>query len=214
MLILPEIILASESPARAALLRQLELPFRVIPSKISEKCQMTDPHTYVILVSSKKAEFVINKLNTKKKNFIIISCDTIVSDPDQKVLGKPKNRNEARFMLKTLSNNVHRVLSGCTIIICINQKQVLYQDVITTLVKFRNYSEEEIEYYLSKNEWENKAGAYAIQGLGAIFVDEIDGDYNNIIGLPISWIWKTLLNHFGTKVLNFRDKNDFSFKKS
>ncbi|MFX0171625.1 MAG: Maf family protein [Candidatus Hodarchaeota archaeon] len=194
-----EIILASRSPAREAILRQIRLPFVAIPSDVKEVLK-TDPKSSVLQISAKKAEKVGRQLQSVYKNYIVIGCDTLVIDPSQNIMGKPKDRSDAQYMLRTLSGHSHRVLSGCSIIHYPNQTK--YQVVITTIVKFRKLSEEEINFYLSMKEWKNRAGAYAIQGLGAFLIEEIQGDYYNIVGLPISWIWKTLWEYFGDSLIS------------
>jgi len=100
-------------------------------------------------------------------------------------------------MLQTLSGKTHTVLTGCTILIY--PDKVKYQTKVSTLVKFRIISEGEIRYYLETGEWQNRAGGYAIQGLGAFLISKIQGDYFNVVGLPISWIWKILWNYYGEK---------------
>lgn len=189
----PKIILASRSPAREAILRQIRLPFIAIPSGVNEDLR-TDPKSTVLQISAKKAEKVGIQLQSVYKSYIVIGCDTIVLDPNQNIMGKPKDRNDAQHMLKTLSGHSHKVLSGCSIIHYPNLSK--YQTVITTVVKFRKLSEKEIDFYLSMEEWKNRAGGYAIQGLGAFLIEEIQGDYYNVVGLPINWIWKTLWEYF------------------
>ncbi len=199
---LPEIILASQSPARAEVLGQIQLPFIAIPSNIDEnddENKSADPQKYILKISLKKAEVVASQHQYERENCVIIGCDTVVVSSLNKIIGKPKNREEAEVMLRTLSGRSHTVITGCTIILCPNKAR--YQTVVSTLVKFRTLADEEIHYYLEKGEWKNKAGSYAIQGLGAILIREIEGDYYNIVGLPISWIWQTLWNHYGKDLL-------------
>ncbi len=199
----PQIILASQSPARAEIMTQIRIPFIAIPSEINEtetEHQLNpDPERLVMQNSIKKAQAIIYRIQNERKQYIVIGCDTIVIDPFQKVMGKPRNRYDAKSMLHTLSGHSHTVLTGCTIIISPNQ--VEYQTIVSTTVKFRVLTETEIEYYLNKGEWQKRAGSYAIQGLGAFLIDSIQGDYFNVVGLPISWIWQTLLNHFGVEQL-------------
>ncbi len=199
-----EVILASRSPARAAVLKQVGIIFTTLTSDIDEKKGDSDPKTYVLRLSSQKAETVGERVQSETKNHIVIGCDTIVLDPYQRILGKPKNRNEAYNMLQTLSGHSHRVLTGCSVYLYPEKSK--YQTLVSTLVKFRNISNEEIIYYLSTNEWQGRAGSYAIQGLGALLIEEIQGDYYNVIGLPITWIWQTLWNHFGKNLLSITEK--------
>ena len=202
----PIFILASNSPARAKVLPKIKLDFIVIPSNIDENAPMDSPKNYVTNVALNKAKTVGSRVESKYSNFIVLGCDTIVFDPLQQVVGKPEGRNHAKQMLQTLSNSSHLVITGCALLIYPEQR--LYQEVITTEVKFRDLSIKEIDYYLASNEWKGKAGGYAIQGLGSLLIKEIRGDYYNVVGLPISWIWQTLLKHFGTDFLRTVQKGD------
>jgi len=199
MLKLQKVILASASPARKSLLKKIGLNFQVIASEIEERVLDSNPRVNVLSLSFQKAKSVEMKILNHFDSYTIIGCDTIVIDPYQKMIGKPRNRNHAKKMLQTLAGNYHTVMTGCTIIIQPDRKK--YQTVISTSVKFRVLSNDEIEYYLNQEEWKNRAGGYAIQGLGSILIEEIQGDYYNIVGLPVHWVWQTLLTHFGTKIL-------------
>jgi septum formation protein len=196
---LQKVILASASPARKSLLKKIGLNFQVIASEIEERVLDSNPKVHVLSLSFQKAKSVEMKILNHFDSYTIIGCDTIVIDPYQKMIGKPRNRNHAKKMLQTLAGNYHTVMTGCTIIIQPDRKK--YQTVISTSVKFRVLSNDEIEYYLNQEEWKNRAGGYAIQGLGSILIEEIQGDYYNIVGLPVHWVWQTLLTHFGTKIL-------------
>ena len=203
---IPEIILASQSSARAELMTQIQLPFIAIPSKIDEndnENKAADPQKYVLQISKKKANTVAFQHQYEQKHCVIVGCDTVVVSFTNTVVGKPKNREEATIMLRTLSGRKHTVITGCTIVIYPDKTK--YQKVISTQVNFRALVDEEIDYYLEKGEWKNKAGSYAIQGLGAILISEIEGDYYNIVGLPISWIWQTLWNHYGKDLLLIKE---------
>ena len=199
MLKLQKVILASASPARKSLLKKIGLNFQVIASEIEERVLDSNPRVHVLSLSFQKAKSVEMKILNHFDSYTIIGCDTIVIDPYQRMIGKPRNRNHAKKMLQTLAGNYHTVMTGCTIIIQPDRKK--YQTVISTSVKFRVLSNDEIEYYLNQEEWKNRAGGYAIQGLGSILIEEIQGDYYNIVGLPVHWVWQTLLTHFGTKIL-------------
>ncbi|MHA2390297.1 MAG: Maf family protein, partial [Candidatus Hodarchaeales archaeon] len=186
--------LASNSPARARVLSQINLEYDIIPSEINETLSMETPESYVIELSLKKAETVGERIKSKYMRYIVLGCDTIVIDPLNQIIGKPKDRLHAKQMLDSLSGKCHQVLTGCTIIVYPSEET--YQQVISTEVEFRNLSNDEIEFYLSNNEWMGKAGAYAIQGIGSLLIKEIRGDYYNVVGLPVHWVWQTLLNHY------------------
>ena len=199
----PQIILASQSVARAKLLKQLQLPFISIASEINEKDPeirlFSEPSELILQISQKKVETVAFKHQYERKNRIIIGCDTIVLTQSNVVLGKPKDEDDAKKMLQTLSGRNHTVLTGCTIIIY--PQKTKYQTVISTSVTFRAIVEDEINYYLEKGEWQNRAGGYAIQGIGALLIKEVKGDYFNVVGLPLSWIWETLWGHYNKDLL-------------
>ncbi|MHA1512627.1 MAG: Maf family protein [Candidatus Hodarchaeales archaeon] len=195
----PILVLASNSPARAEILEQINLEFISIPSDIDENIPMDDPKAYVTTLSFKKAETVLARIKSNYDKLIVIGFDTIVIDPKNQVIGKPRDRKHAKKMLTTLSNTSHSVLTGCTIIDY--PQNSIFQNVISTEVLFRELNEQEIEFYLLQEEWRGKAGGYAIQGMGRLLIKEIKGDFYNIVGLPISWIWETLFNQFGEELL-------------
>ncbi len=124
---------------------------------------------------------------------MIISADTIVVI-DNTVLGKPENEIEARKMITSLSGRTHQVITGISLINLDNNKKII--DYVISNVKFKNLSEEDINDYIRTKESLDKAGAYGIQGYGALLVDEIQGDYFNIVGLPISRLSDLLKKHF------------------
>ena len=202
----PQFILASKSPARARVLSQINLEYVIIPSKINETIDMDSPESYVTEISFRKTRTVGEKVKSKYLSYIILGCDTIVIDPSNQIIGKAKDRKHAEQMLTSLSGNCHHVLTGCTIIEYPSQE--IHQQVISTEVEFRDLSTDEIEFYLQKEEWIGKAGAYAIQGIGSMLIKEIRGDYYNIVGLPVHWVWETLLNLYGKVFLEVVEKKD------
>ena len=124
---------------------------------------------------------------------LVIGADTIVVLDDM-ILGKPKDKDEAYCMLKKLSNKVHQVITGISLINLEGNKKII--DYVVSNVKFKDLSEEDIKDYIQTDESLDKAGAYGIQGYGALLVEEIKGDYFNIVGLPISRISDLLKQHF------------------
>lgn len=200
----PILILASNSPARAKVLSQINLKFLVIPSNIDENISMENPNSYVRDLSFSKASTVGMRVKMKYDRYITLGCDTIVIDPEQKVIGKPDDLSEAEKMLKRLSGSSHLVITGYSIIIY--PAQISYQKIITTEVIFRDLLDEEINFYLSTNEWKGKAGGYAIQGLGSLLIKEIKGDYYNVVGLPVNSVWQTLLDHYGDHLIEIVKK--------
>ena len=183
----PVLILASRSPRRRYLLKQAGLSFSVIPSSIDEtSIPVSSPETYVKALSEAKAENVSIKFPEKW----VIGADTIVLKDDA-ILGKPDSKAQARAMLKQLSGQTHQVLTGYAI--CCKSKNRKYSETIKTQVLFKSLTDKEIEWYIHTKEPFDKAGAYAIQGLGTFLVKSINGSYTNVVGLPVCEVIEFLL---------------------
>ncbi len=181
------LILASKSPRRRYLLNQAGLSFSVIPSSIDESSvPLSSPETYVRVLAEAKA----NDVSKKYPESWVIGADTIVLI-DSTILGKPGSRAEARTMLKRLSGNTHQVLTGYCI--CCRAKERSFSETIKTKVLFKNLTDEEIEWYIHTKEPFDKAGAYAIQGLGTFLVKSINGSYTNVVGLPVCEVIEFLI---------------------
>lgn len=183
------IILASKSPRRQELLKRIVNDFRVVVSDFDEESVVFngEPRDYVEKLSLEKAKAVAEKAS---KNSLIIAADTIVV-LNKEVLGKPKSEEQAFNMLSMLSGKTHTVYSGVTIMS--NDTNEIYSEVVSTEVKFSNLTRAEIQNYITTKEPMDKAGAYGIQGLGAIFVEEIKGCYYNVVGLPLNKLNKMLM---------------------
>ncbi|AEM78411.1 septum formation protein [Thermoanaerobacter thermohydrosulfuricus] len=190
-----KIVLASKSPRRRELLSNLGLDFEVIESNVEEFSNEKHPSRYVMDLSFNKAMLVAKKL---KEEAIVIGADTIVVIED-KVLGKPKDRDEAYIMLKSLQGRVHTVYTGITIVRTKDFKYV--SDFEETKVWIKKLQDEEIFNYIDTGECYDKAGAYAIQGFGALIVEKIVGDYFNVVGLPISKLFDILKREFDVRLL-------------
>lgn len=175
------IVLASASPRRKELLEQIGLEFQVIPSR-AEEIVLPDetPEAHVERLSIDKATEVAERKNIDGRWFI--GSDTIVLC-DGQILGKPKNEQHAAEMLRMMSGREHRVLSGYAIIDRKTGEQ--RSEAVSTSVRFRDLTDEEIARYIATSEPADKAGAYAIQGLGVCFVAGIEGSYTNVVGLPL-----------------------------
>lgn len=183
----PVIILASKSPRRNYLLRQAGIHFRVVPGAFDESTiPVAPPETYVRRLAAAKAEEISHKYPDKW----VIGADTVVYI-DEEILGKPKSKNEARKMLARLSGRTHQVLTGFSII-C-REKDRHFSDTIITDVRFKTLSEKEIEWYVHTDEPFDKAGAYAIQGLGTFLVRSVYGSYTNVVGLPVCEVVEILI---------------------
>ena len=184
------IILASASPRRKEILENASVKFEVMASCIEElTLDGESPCQMVMRLAFEKGMDIASR----KKSDLIISADTIVVI-DNTVLGKPENEIEARKMITSLSGRTHLVITGISLINLDNNKKII--DYVISNVKFKNLSEEDINDYIRTKESLDKAGAYGIQGYGALLVDEIQGDYFNIVGLPISRLSDLLKKHF------------------
>lgn len=181
-------ILASASPRRKELLTKIVRDFEVVISNFDEDSVKFngDIEEYVKTLAKGKAQSVAEQ---SSKDSIIIAADTIVVI-DGKILGKPKNEDDAYNMLKLLSNKVHRVYSGIAVINTTNN--IIKNEAIYTEVKFSELTHEDISNYINSKEPLDKAGAYGIQGLGALFVEKINGCYYNVVGLPLNMLNKII----------------------
>ncbi len=172
-------ILASTSPRRKELLELININPEIISPIYEESTKSNEPiYEFLKRVSVGKGRSIINKNNSNK---IIISSDTIVVIGN-KIIGKPKNREDAFNFLKELSNNEHRVITG----IALHFKGECIYDFRETKVLFEYLSEKEINSYLDKEKYMDKAGAYAIQGLASVFVKKIEGCFFNVMGFPLN----------------------------
>ncbi len=178
-------ILASESKRRKDILNNLGLKFKAVPSGFLEDEAIKDPFELVKRNSEGKA----NAVKKNHSNAIIIAADTVVF-AENEILEKPRDIEDARRILNILSGSTHIVMTGICLFDARNNKS--FFDVAKTEVKIEKLSEEVIEGYIKSQEGFGKAGAYAIQGLGSMFVKEIKGDYFNVVGLPVYLLRKML----------------------
>jgi septum formation protein len=188
------IILASASPRRKELLEKVGLKFEVDPSNHTERLQpRLEPHELARSISREKARAVASK----HKNAIVIAADTFGVFKG-KIIGKPRTEVEAREMLTTLSGKSHSVITGFTILDT-DENKILSKSV-ETKVYIKKLTSEEIHAYVKSKESLDKAGAYAIQGLGSVIVERIEGDYFNVMGLPLCALTESL-KEFGIYVV-------------
>lgn len=177
------IVLASTSARRKSLLKQLGLQFVTFPSLIDERLNpRLKPRGQAEVLSLQKAQAVKEACKKKHGSCVIIAADTIVSIDDE-VLGKPKDKKEAMQMLRRLSNRKHSVITGFTIV-DIDLRKIITRSV-ETYVYFKKLSTEEITEYVKRENVLDKSGAYAAQQLGATFIEKIEGDFSNVVGLPL-----------------------------
>lgn len=193
-----KIILASNSPRRKELLEKHGIEFSVTVSKADENIkEYNSASDFAVKASLAKAEAVLNKIKANKdflkNDYIIIAADTVVT-LNNIIYGKPKNKDDAFKILSELSGKTHYVITGVTIIKNIKKENNLktYTFFDKTEIKFKNISFKEIDEYIKTGEPFDKAGAYAIQGKAAKFVESINGDFENVVGLPVYKVLKFL----------------------
>ena len=181
MAIEPQLVLASASPRRSELLARVGVQFTVVPSAIAEDPLPGEtPREHVLRLAREKAHEVAGRAHVTGRWFL--GSDTVVVR-DAAILGKPRNAAEAAAMLASLSGRRHSVLSG----FAVHDRQggTTVAEVVETVVRFKELTPREIEGYIASGEPFDKAGAYAIQGLGAFMVLDIAGSYTNVVGLPL-----------------------------
>lgn len=189
-----KIILASSSPRRQEILRQIGLDFEVKANEVDETIPVgTPPHEAVSELAYRKAWGTANL----EPEAVVIGADTIVLH-ENRILGKPLNRSDAVETLRSLSGSEHLVITGFCVIEAATGKVVRANE--TTRVFFRRLTDAEINAYVDSGEPMDKAGSYGIQGLGAVLVEKIDGCYFNVVGLPVSHL-SQVLKSFGVEVL-------------
>jgi septum formation protein len=180
------LILASASPRRRRLLTQIQIPFRVVPGAVDENETGHEPTEMCRRLAEKKAIQVCSLAGP----FWILGADSIVVISDR-VLGKPRDEAEAGAMLSLLSGKEHRVVTGFCILD--PSGQTAHSEAVSTAVCFKPLNDAEIQSYIRTGEPFGKAGAYAIQGIGAFMVESISGSYTNVVGLPVCAVIKALI---------------------
>lgn len=186
-----KVILASKSPRRSELLSQVGMDFTVVVSDADENIDIKNPSEFVMELSKIKGMAVYEKLCNENDDIVVIGADTVVVLGD-KILGKPKNDDDAFNTLKELSNNVHKVMTGVSLIYRKNGEVKIDTFYEETKVYMYDVSDAEIKEYLSTGEHSDKAGSYAIQGIAGKFIEKIEGDYNNVVGLPVARLYQRM----------------------
>ncbi|MFD2639335.1 Maf family protein [Piscibacillus salipiscarius] len=186
----PKLILGSSSPRRQELLKQVHIPFTIRKPEADES-QITEQNPEKKVAHL--AQFKSRHINLLDSNEVILSADTVVSFQN-KIFEKPKSKDEAYHMISLLSGSIHDVYSGFTIRTNTEEKTFVER----TEVEFWPLDKQDIQWYISTDDPYDKAGAYGIQSIGAMFVKQIKGDYYNVVGLPISRVVKELTK-FGIK---------------
>jgi len=183
-----QIYLASKSPRRRKLLKQLNINFKSFSVDVNENIGKTEKPAHIV---KRLANKKLLKAKEKVKNGIIITADTIVV-LDGKVIGKPANTKNAKSILKKLSGRVHKVYTGYSV--WNSEKNIIITDYEKTIVEFRNLFDREIDDYIYGGSPMDKAGAYGIQDdIGAVFIKKINGCYYNVVGLPLTKIYQALI---------------------
>ncbi len=190
MIKLPKLILASSSPRRAEILTAVGWEFEKQTADIDEtELPGEKPDDYVRRLAREKAEAVAEK-NT---DALILGADTIVVIENQ-IVGKPKDLDDARRMLKMLSGHWHEVLTGVALVRITAENLETKVGMQRTRVKFAELARAEIEFLIELGEPLDKAGAYAVQAQAALFIEQIEGDYWNVVGLPVNLVYKLFKN--------------------
>lgn len=190
-----EIILASASPRRSELLNQAGLPFTVIPGDVDEENAVLTgtPGQKAEQLARMKASDVVKKVDKG----LVLGADTIVVYENE-IFGKPADEEDARRMLKRLSGHEHQVITGIAVIDATNGRTETGHEI--TKVRFSKLTAMEIEAYIKTGEPFDKAGAYAVQGKGALLVDSMNGCYSNVVGLPLRRL-SEMLKEFGVHIM-------------
>ena len=187
------IVLASNSPRRKALLEQLRLPFKVIPTLVNEARNVGEnPKNLGERLSQQKARSI-----AVEDDWLIIAADTVIN-LNEKIFGKPLSKEDGFLMLRELSGKVHKVHTGVCMVL--NKNREIFS--VQTDVYFRELTDEMINWYWSLDESKDKAGSYAIQGAGSVLVEKIVGSYSNVVGLPLKET-ADILGQFGVEI--FKD---------
>ena len=188
------VILGSQSPRRRDILHSRGAKFEVFTADTDERCEITNPRDFVREVSKRKSQ-AIQKLCCE--NDLIITADTVVA-ADGEILGKPRDKADCRRMITLLQGRTHEVITGVTI--CYGDRTVF--DCEVTKVTFREMTESEIESYISTDEPYDKAGGYAVQGLAGEYITLVDGNYNNVVGLPDDLVEKMCIDLIGKSIFS------------
>ncbi len=188
------LILASASPQRKQLLANIGLQFDVIPSTVNERsCVESDPAERSLILARMKAQDVASK----NPDAYVIGCDTLVVTSDGTLLEKPMNEKEAREMLAKHSGKTCTVHSGLCLV---SPNKSLHEGISSSAVTFKKLSPEEIDWWISTGLWQDRSGAFQIDGPGQLMIERMDGDFTGVVGLPVFLLGK-LLNEAGFSLI-------------
>lgn len=192
-------ILASASPRRKELLGKLGIPFEVMVSETEEDFSEKNPVLLTESLSRQKAEAVVRKMEQEQRDcgpYYVIGADTVVfarnAEGTEEILGKPADRSEAERMIMMLQGKTHTVCTGVTVIMCGGSEERTVTFSEQTKVYVAKMTDVEVSGYLDTDEPYDKAGAYGIQGIFSKFIEKIEGDYFNVVGLPVHHLYQVL----------------------
>ncbi|HMK66213.1 MAG TPA: Maf family protein [Thermodesulfobacteriota bacterium] len=191
---LSSLILASGSPRRKALLRDLGLSLKIIPAEINEIADANEPPTSFAKRMAREKAGLIARLHPERW---VLGADTVVA-LNGRMYGKPKNDRQAMAFLQDLSGKTHQVITGFCL--CHKKNRIAFAKSVRTQVTFKILSRQEIKWYVRTEEPRDKAGAYAIQGQGAFCIQKIRGSYTNVVGLPVSEVLEALEKYAGFRL--------------
>ncbi|EFM38567.1 septum formation protein Maf [Peptostreptococcaceae bacterium AS15] len=192
-----KLILASSSPRRKDILDLFKISYKIDTTDVEDNLTLkSKPHINAMTSAFMKANAVFEKNIEEKDDIIVLGADTIVSTGDYE-FGKPKDDEDQIKTLKFLSGKIHDVITGFAII----GKDFKFTDYVKTTVKFKELSDDMIINYVKTREGVDKAGSYTLNGISSVFVEKVDGDYFNVIGLPISRIYDVMKEKFDLDLL-------------
>ena len=190
-----KIILASSSPQRAAILKNLGIPFTAMPPRAEEyMAESGEPHEFALLNAKAKLSSVLKLLQESGNNeeLNVLSCDTLLGQ-DGHLFGKPKSREEAEAMLKTFSGGACEIATALSFFN--GKRRQTSSKLSRTRVSFMSLSSAQIEKYLDTGEWQGAAGGFRIQGLAACYITRLEGSYTGVVGLPVHLLYELLLEN-------------------
>lgn len=195
-----KLVLASASPRRRELLERAGAGFIILPSDADETADPTlSAKELVKVLSARKAEATAALWENLPEDILILAADTVVEAPDGRILGKPMDEADAKAMLRSLSGKLHYVYSGFTLL----WKGGVYTESVGSGVRFRPLTDADIDGYIASGEPVGKAGSYAIQGLGGAFVEALEGDFSNVVGLPMPALEAAMTKVLGKSLSDF-----------
>lgn len=192
-------ILSSSSKRRKDMLDLFGLEYKIVTTDVEQNLTLTStPHINAMTSAFMKASEVYNRCE-EKEDLLVLGADTIVAIGNYE-FGKPKNFEDQINMLKFLSGKTHQAITGYAIM----TKELKYVDYVSTDVTFKNLTDDMIVNYINSGEGIDKAGSYSAQGISSVFIEKMQGDYHNVVGLPMSKLYDVLKNRFNIDLLTYK----------